>query len=229
LSAAAPRPEATTRLLAGPGGVLECLIEQLAPPALARGVAVLCHPHPLHGGTLHNKVVHTLARAALALGMVSWRFNFRGVGQSSGQHDQGLGETDDVLAVIQAARQESPGLPLLLAGFSFGGAVAIRAAGSAPPDWLITVAPAVDRVPMPPGGLFNGRWLVLHGEADEVVPIARTAEWLPQAAPSAQLQRLPGVGHFFHGALAPLQAAVLDFCGAASADKKCPAFKAPGD
>ena len=128
--------------IAGPAGVLEGLLE--FPSAALTCVAVICHPHPLFGGTLHNKVVHTLARALRAGGAATLRFNFRGAGGSAGIHDEGVGETEDALAAVASARRAVPGVSLILAGFSFGAVVALRAAAQARPAWLIGVAPAVD-------------------------------------------------------------------------------------
>jgi alpha/beta superfamily hydrolase len=197
--------------IAGPAGQLEALIEE---PAAAAGsppvAAVICHPHPLFGGTLHNKVVHTLARTLRAAGAATLRFNFRGVGASEGTHDGGTGETQDALAAVAWARARWPAGSLVLAGFSFGGAVAIQAAGLAEPAWLITVAPAVDRVPLDTLQLPRGPWLVVQGEADEVVAADSVLQWLARWAPQARVRLLPGVGHFFHGRLHELQACLRE-------------------
>jgi uncharacterized protein len=198
-----------TRLetITGPAGAIACAID--APAQAPVGVAVLCHPHPQHGGTLDNKVVQTVARAALALGYVSVRFNFRGVGGSAGAWDEGRGEVDDALAVVAHFRQA--GLPLALAGFSFGGYVAARAAAAladagAPADRLVLVAPATSRFGV---GTVPAETLVVHGEADDVVPLSATLDWArPQNLP---VLVLPGVGHFFHGQLGLLKA-VLTRC-----------------
>ncbi|MDE2221084.1 MAG: alpha/beta hydrolase, partial [Gammaproteobacteria bacterium] len=183
-------------------GRLETLVEEPAPgdppPRLA---AVICHPHPLFGGTLHNKVVHTLARALRAGGAATLRVNFRGVGASEGVHDGGAGESADALAAVVAARARWPGLPLVLAGFSFGAAIAIRAAAPARPQWLITVAPAVDRVSVEGFISPSCPWLIVQGDADEVVAPAAVVAWAARRAPQAQLRLLGGVGHFFHGRL----------------------------
>ncbi len=190
----------------GPAGRLETLIEEPAPgeppPRLA---AVVCHPHPLFGGTLHNKVVHTLARSLRAGGAATLRFNFRGVGASEGSHDGGAGERADALAAVAWARDRWPGAPLVLAGFSFGAAVAIRAAAAAQPDWLISVAPAVDRVSLEGTPLHAGAWLIVQGDADEVVAPASVVNWAAREAPQARLRVLAGVGHFFHGRLHELR------------------------
>jgi alpha/beta superfamily hydrolase len=188
--------------IAGPVGRLETLIEEPAPgdppPRLA---AVICHPHPLFGGTLHNKVVHTLARSLRSGGAATLRFNFRGVGASEGAHDDGGGESADALAAVAAARARWPGLPLVLAGFSFGGAIAIRAAAAAQPQWLVAVAPAVDRVGLEGFVAPSCPWLIVQGDADEVVASATVVEWAARRAPQARLRVLGGVGHFFHGRL----------------------------
>ncbi|MFT3818141.1 MAG: alpha/beta fold hydrolase [Rubrivivax sp.] len=191
------------RPVAGPAGAIECAVDEPAAGTAARGVAVLCHPHPQHGGTMDNKVVQTLARAAVQVGFRAVRFNFRGVGGSAGAWDQGRGEVDDALAVIQALRD--PALPLALGGFSFGGAIATQAAArlaaaAAPPQRLVLVAPAVVNFPAQP---VSQDTLLIHGEADDVVPLAAVLDWArPQALP---VTVVPGTGHFFHGQLALLK------------------------
>jgi len=189
----------------GPAGRIELSID--APGAAARGVAVLCHPHPQHGGTMDNKVIQTLARAFVQLGWRAVRFNFRGVGASQGQWDQGVGEVDDALAVVAAQRE--PGLPLALGGFSFGGYVAAQAAhrlaaADHPVQRLVLVGPATSTFAVPHVPADS---LVIHGEADDVVPLAATLDWArPQSLPVVVL---PGVGHYFHGQLTRLRDLVL--------------------
>jgi alpha/beta superfamily hydrolase len=197
--------------IAGPVGRLEAVIEEPAPGSGAPSVAaVICHPHPLFGGTLHNKVVHTLARSLRAGGAATLRFNFRGVGTSEGTHDDGAGEIQDALAAVAWARARWPGAALVLAGFSFGGAVAIQAAGAASPAWLITVAPAVDRIKLEPRDLPHGDWLVVQGDADDVVAADSVVQWMTRWAPQARVRVLSGVGHFFHGRLHELQACLRE-------------------
>jgi alpha/beta superfamily hydrolase len=191
--------------IAGPAGQIECAIDAPAEGA-PRGVAVICHPHPQHGGTMDNKVAQTLARAVVQLGWRAVRFNFRGVGASQGAWDDGAGEVDDALAVIAAQRE--PALPLLLAGFSFGGYVAATAAQRLPdgakPQRLVLVAPSTQKQAVP---AVPADTVVIHGEADEVVPLAATLDWArPQALPVVVF---PGVGHFFHGQLALLKNVLL--------------------
>src|SRR5579864_2855767 len=140
----ATRPPQAQRLaLAGPAGALQALLETPRPegePA-PHAFGVVCHPHPLHGGALDNKVVWTVSRAFQQLGAPTLRFNFRGVGASEGTYDEGRGETNDALAVIAYGRQRFPGAALWLGGFSFGGVVAVRAAEQAQPARLVLVAP----------------------------------------------------------------------------------------
>jgi alpha/beta superfamily hydrolase len=190
--------------IAGPAGAIECAIDE--PTDALRGVAIVCHPHPQGGGTLDNKVAQTLARAFVQLGHRAVRFNFRGVGASEGSFDDGRGETDDTLAVIAAHRVA--GLPLILAGFSFGAYVASQAAQRLPDDAkaasLVLVGPSTQKQQMPvvPEGT-----LVIHGEADDVVPLSATLDWArPQALPVVVI---PGAGHFFHGQLTLLKNLVV--------------------
>lgn len=189
--------------VAGPAGALDVAIDDPAAGVAPRGVAVVCHPHPLHGGTMDNKVAQTLARAFVQLGYRAVRFNFRGVGESAGAYDEGRGETADALAVVAAHRQA--GVPLWLAGFSFGSFCAAQAAAhlaeaGTPVDRLVLVGPATSRFALP---AVPANTVVVHGEADEVVPLQATFDWArPQTLP---VTVLPGVGHFFHGQLTLLK------------------------
>jgi len=191
--------------VAGPAGRIEMAID--SPEGAARGVAVLCHPHPVHGGTMDNKVIQTLARAFVQLGYRAVRFNFRGVGRSQGQWDHGVGEVDDALAVVAACRDAAA--PLVLGGFSFGGYVAAQAAerlaaANAPAQRLLLIGPATSTFPVP--GVAPDS-LVIHGEVDDVVPLRATLDWArPQGLPVVVL---PGVGHYFHGQLTRLRDLVL--------------------
>jgi alpha/beta superfamily hydrolase len=198
----------TRRLsIAGPAGDIECAVDEPAHGAAPRGVAVLCHPHPQHGGTMDNKVVQTLARAAVQRGFRAVRFNFRGVGASGGHWDHGLGEIDDALAVVAALR--NPDLPLLLGGFSFGAYITTRAAAQLPedarPQRLVLVGPAVVNFQAAP---VPNDTLVVHGEADDVVPLQAVLDWArPQGLPVVVV---PGTGHFFHGQLTLLKNIVVN-------------------
>lgn len=196
--------------LAGPAGALEALT--LCPAqGDAVATAVLLHPHPLHAGTMQNKVVHTLARAFAGIGVASVRFNFRGVGASAGHFASGEGETGDALAVIDWVRSRRPGMPLWLAGFSFGAYIALRAAARTPVSGLITVAPAVHLYDFAALTMPQCPWLLIQGEADEIVPVESVRDWLSGVRPPPQTLFLPGVGHFFHGRLADIKSALHDF------------------
>ncbi len=189
----------------GPSGPIEVVLAE--PTQSPRAVALLCHPHPQHGGTMDNKVVHTLAKAALDVGAVAVRFNFRGVGQSAGAFDHGIGETEDAAAVLDWLRARHPGLPLLAGGFSFGAYVQTRLLPRSEPQALVLVGLAVGRFETRelPEGVAEGT-LVVHGEADEVVPLAAVLDWArPQALP---VTIFPGVGHYFHGQLVRLRQVV---------------------
>ncbi len=193
------------RLIAGPAGMIECALDAPAHRA-ARGLALICHPNPTQGGTMDNKVVQTLARALVQLGYRALRFNFRGIGKSEGCWDEGRGEVDDALAVLAAWRAEAE--PLVLAGFSFGAYVASRAAQALPEllkaERLLLVGPATSRFDT---AQVPADTLVIHGEADDVVPLAAVLDWArPQSLP---ITVVPGVGHFFHGQLPLLKNIVL--------------------
>ena len=194
--------------VAGPAGDIECAVDSPASEAL--GLAVVCHPHPQHGGTMDNKVAQTLARAFVQLGWRAVRFNFRGVGASQGVWDEGRGEIDDALAVIAAftSHEGQTARAFMLAGFSFGAYVASQAAArladAAKPQRLVLVGPSTQKQQMP---AVPADTLVIHGEADDVVPLTATLDWArPQALPVIVF---PGVGHFFHGQLALLKNVVV--------------------
>jgi alpha/beta superfamily hydrolase len=192
--------------IAGPAGLLDIVVNAPATGVAGglRGIALIAHPHPLQGGTLDNKVVQTLAKTFAALGYMSVRFNFRGVGGSEGVFDDGVGETEDALAALAHARQEfaggREGLPVVLAGFSFGSFVQTRVARTITPERMVLVGPAVKRfaeyqVP--------ADTIVIHGEEDDVVMLTDVLDWArPQQLP---IVVFPGCGHFFHGRLPQLQ------------------------
>lgn len=193
--------------LSGPTGRLEASLTD--PDGAQRGLALVAHPHSLHGGTMDNKVVQTLVKAFAELGYVAARLNFRGVGQSEGGYDDGVGETEDMLALATHLQSEIGELPLLLAGFSFGGYVQTRVAARVAVQRLVLIAPAVSRFPAGPVN-DPANTVVIHGEADEVVPLAAVFDWArPQNLP---VTVAPGVGHFFHGQLALLKQMVIHAC-----------------
>lgn len=207
-----PRPEPL--FIDGPAGRLEALLEE--PDGDVVGNAVVCHPHPQQGGTMTNKVAHTLARAFTRCGMRAMRFNFRGVGQSEGEYDEARGELDDALAVIDHVRDRWPGEPLWIGGFSFGAAVAIRAALAREPAGLVSVAPAVYRFAGNLEQQPDCPWLIVHGDQDELIAVEETLEWVNAMQPGPELQVFPETGHFFHGKLVELRSAVVDFVSTAS-------------
>ena len=197
-------PRTVRELIAGPAGRIECAIDR--PTATPLGLAVVCHPHPQGGGTLDNKVSVTIARACIDVGWASVRFNFRGVGASEGAWDDSVGEVDDALAVIAEwrRRDEFAGKPLVLGGFSFGGFVAVEAASrladDAKPRRIVLVGPSTEKQAV---RTVPGDTIVVHGESDELVPLAATLAWArPQGLPVIVF---PGVGHFFHGQIALLK------------------------
>ncbi len=204
-----PRAASAARRLfiEGPAGKIE--IAENDPGEERRGVALLAHPHPLHGGSLENKVVQTLAKAFVALGYCALRLNFRGVGGSEGVFDEGRGELEDFVALAEYARATYGAGECAVGGFSFGGYVAALAAQTLQPVHLVLVAPAVGRFPVSAVG-FGA--LVIHGEEDDVVPLKEVLDWAcPQELPVVVF---PGAGHFFHGALVGLQRVVERHCRA---------------
>jgi hypothetical protein len=186
----------------GPAGTLEVAIGH--PVHAPSGIALVAHPNPVQGGTLDNKVAQTLARTFQGLGYASVRFNFRGVGASEGTFDEGIGETDDAHAALDHARTRfGRGLPLVLAGFSFGCFVQWRLAQRVAAQRMVLVGPAVGRFAV--GGV-PADTIVIHGEDDDVVPLADVFAWArPQELP---IVVFPGCGHFFHGRLPRLTAAI---------------------
>ena len=195
-------------LVEGPAGKIEVAASM---PLNAHGVAVVAHPHPLFGGTMDNKVVTTVARAFVEAGLATFRFNFRGVGATEGMHDEGRGETDDMLRVVEHARQAVSHVPLYLAGFSFGGAVAARASCRVEFRQLVLVAPGFRRISEhgmgeppdpddpnlgPPGRHTVDNTVVVHGDLDETVPLADSLAWA--AVREVPVVVVPGGEHFFH-------------------------------
>jgi len=195
--------------LPGPAGALEGVLEQPVDQEPA-AIAVICHPHPLHGGTLHNKVAFTLARVLLRGGAAALRFNFRGVGASEGRHAAGPGEIEDAAAAVGWLSDRWPGRPLMLAGFSFGAMVALGCAQAKEPAMLVTVAPPVLRVPATVRRP-ECPWLIVQGDQDEVVAAAEVEAWQAGFEPLPEFVLMPGVGHFFDGQLTALGSVVGSF------------------
>jgi uncharacterized protein len=187
----------------GPAGCIE--IVTAVPTHEAQFIAIICHPHPLFGGTMLNKVVTTLERAFRERGAATIRFNFRGVGQSEGSFDQGIGEAQDLFATYQYARQHFPQLPLLLAGFSFGSYVAYQMQAQLKPSRLYLIAPPVVSWDFQALAAPRMPTLIVQGEVDEVVDAQAVYEFASTLPASARLQRMSECSHFFHGKLLELR------------------------
>jgi uncharacterized protein len=210
-----PPPAGTTAetLIHGPAGHIEALwsapVQAFAEPT----VAIVCHPHPLYGGAMSNKVAYMLASTAQKAGVHALRFNFRGVGRSEGVHDAGRGETEDVVFLAGWLRERLPQARLVLMGFSFGAWVSVRAAQRLRPQLQVSIAPPFGKyvgdhaVPPRP----DCPWLVVHSRDDEVVDYAQTRAVLDAYVPPPELVTLDGAGHFFHGRLTELGGIVLPF------------------
>jgi alpha/beta superfamily hydrolase len=197
--------------IAGPAGPLEARLEipETAEPPRVFGVA--CHPHSLKGGTMDNKVAHTLARAMLECGAPAFRFNFRGVGASGGAFDHGRGEADDLAAVVEEGRRRYPGAALWLGGFSFGAFVALRGARRLGPVKLVAVAPPVVGYELGDVSSPDCDWMLAQGDADDVVPPGAVLDWAAGQPRRPRLHVLAGAGHFFHGRLHELKPLIVDF------------------
>jgi alpha/beta superfamily hydrolase len=206
------RPITEPIIIPGPAGDLEGIAETPGHASVA-SVGVVCHPHPLYGGAMTNKVAHVLAKAFNERGAAAVRFNFRGVGASAGAHDEGEGETDDAIAALDWAARRWPGAGLWLAGFSFGGAIAILAAVKRKVERLITVAPAIRRVSVA-GPMPRIPWLVVQGDRDELVDPDEIKRWAESLEPRPELKLLQGVDHFFHGRLNELRDVVTTWLAA---------------
>jgi len=181
--------------VAGPVGAIETDVNDPGPET-RRGIALIAHPNPLQGGAKDNKVVTTLAKTFFGLGYVAVRPNFRGVGTTAGVHDEGRGEADDLVAVAAWAQAQYGAGPLVLAGFSFGSFVQTRVAKRVQAARMVLVGPAVNRFP---AETVPADTLVIHGEMDDVVPLAAVFDWArPQNLPVVVV---PGGEHFFHGRL----------------------------
>ncbi len=202
---------AETLLLPGPAGALEVAVDPPEADAEPRPlVAIVCHPLPTEGGTMHNKVVTMVARSLRELGATTVRFNFRGTGRSEGEFDQGNGELDDLRAVAAWVRERRPHDTLWLAGFSFGAYVSLRAAAELDPALLVSIAPPVsgrgwdfDAIALP-----TMPWLVIQGENDEIVDPQSVYDWLERRGSQAELVRMPDTSHFFHRKLIDLRGAI---------------------
>ena len=194
----------------GPAGMLEGRVD-CAVGDEALGIAVICHPHPLYGGSMHNKVVHTLAKSFAESNYTAVRFNFRGVGGSAGSYDEGIGETDDAMAVIDWGYKQQPDMPVILAGVSFGSFVALQAAVKTQTKALITVAPPVRMFDFESLQDIDCPWLLIQGDEDEVVDINSVINWVRTLQHPPQMEIINGSSHFFHGKLIELRSICEDF------------------
>ncbi|MGY1457989.1 MULTISPECIES: alpha/beta hydrolase [unclassified Luteimonas] len=205
-----PFPEASGGLvLPGPAGALEVAVD-LPEDDVARQpvVAIVCHPLPTEGGTMHNKVVTMASRALRELGVATVRFNFRGTGGSDGQFDHGDGERDDLRAVAEWVRAARPDDQLWLAGFSFGAYVSLAMAAELQPSMLISIAPPAGRWDFASITTPTMPWLVVQGDADEIVDPQAVYHWLDGLKAEHELVRMPDCSHFFHRKLIDLRGAI---------------------
>jgi len=216
VSTSAPSVEKV--VIDGPAGAIEAMVER---PPEARGdiVAVCCHPHPLYGGTMQNKVVHTLARACQDQRVATVRFNFRGVGASAGTHADGEGESADAAVVADYARTTTGATRLWSLGFSFGGFVAYRLATARSAAALVTVAPPVQRFDFTRLPVPRCPWFVAQGDADDLVDHERVLAWTRTLEPAPEVTILPGAEHFMHGRLTELRALLGGWLAARAAEK----------
>jgi alpha/beta superfamily hydrolase len=204
------------QVIQGAGVKIEVIVNHAKGCALGeeKGVLLICHPHPLMGGTMDNKVAYTLARAGNEHGLLSVRFNFRGVGQSTGEHDKGVAEAQDVAFLLDALAASRPGLPIHLAGFSFGGFVAASVSQNrADLSSLILVAPAVTRFDLAEVSQFQSPLWVTYGLEDEVVEPDAMKAWYDAIETQKSLLEVPECGHFYHKKLADLKRGLLSFWG----------------
>ena len=195
-------------MLEGPAGVLETVSDVATPASARRGVAVICHPQPQQGGTMHNKVVTMTERALRESGLDTVRFNFRGTGESTGEYDQGNGEGDDLAAVVAWVRAMRPQDAVWLAGFSFGGYVTLRNAMRLHAAALISIAPPIGMRPLDGLVLPTCPWLLIQGEADEVVDPQAVFDWIDTLEHPPAVVRMPQTGHFFHRRMMDLRGVV---------------------
>ena len=191
--------------LRGPAGKLECFADVPESGDELPATIVLCHPHPQHGGTMHNKVVTIMERSMRELGLRPIRFNFRCAGESGGEHDEGYGETDDLFAVTEWVRHSRPNDELWLGGFSFGSFISVRAAQNLKLGQLISIAPPVDRFEFSQLQHPNCPWLVIQGDEDEVVALEDVACWVEKLDPLPEFLIMEQADHFFHRRLMDLR------------------------
>lgn len=196
-------------IIDGPVGALEAVVHLPADADFSR-FGIICHPHPLQEGTMHNKVITTVAKTFVAIGIPCVRFNYRGVGNSAGNYGNVSGEVADCMAVVEWVKQQWPHAELYLAGFSFGAYIAAEVASKVVTKHLVSIAPAVERMPYYELPYLSCPWLVIQGEADEVVTPQAVYTWFEQLQANKTLIKFPDTGHFFHGKLLDLQQVITE-------------------
>lgn len=196
-------------LIPGPAGQLEAIltIPEIIGPKV---IGLVCHPHPLHGGTMNNKVVNTVCRSLREVGIINLRFNFRGVGKSTGEFADGIGETGDASACISWLQHQWPEAKLWLVGFSFGAYVAYKTSLAVASQCLVCIAPPVHHYDFASLALPSCPWWVLQPDADEIVPVQQVLAWINNINPKPQLIRFAETSHFFHGKLIILRQTLID-------------------
>jgi len=206
-------------MIPGASGQLEAILDQVSETSEVPSVvnqnnqlmAVCCHPHPQHGGAMGNKVIYTAARSLAGLGIPSLRFNFRGVGKSAGQYDEGQGEQQDLIAAVDWMRQQYPEHDLVLAGFSFGAYISALQAANLKAKCLISIAPPVGRMDFSSISQGAPHWLVIQGDEDELVDFEKVKNWVKHLDNKVELNLFAKASHFFHGRLLDLRQCIEDF------------------
>ncbi len=195
----------TALTIPGPAGQLEAILATHANDQPIDKIAIICHPHPLHGGTMNNKVITTVARSFRDCNIASLRFNYRGVGKSEGVYADTIGELADLLAVSDWIKQQYPQASIYLAGFSFGAYIVYRACAAIQPQLLITIAPAVNHQDFLSLPLPECPWIIVQGDEDEIVPASEVYAWLDHLTIQPTIVRFADASHFFHGKLMALR------------------------
>ena len=190
-----------TVLMKGSVGDIETLISKPKELSDSSPIVVISHPHPLYGGSMTNKVVHILAKSFSELNAISVRFNFRGVGQSAGEYDEGVGEADDLQAIVEQLKRWRPQAPIWLAGFSFGSYVTARAQAEIKAEKILLVAPAVSMYAFDELAEINTPWIVIQGAKDEIIDAGAVKKWVSQRPNPPKFIWMEETGHFFHGKL----------------------------
>jgi len=204
-------------LIPGKAGIVEAKLnipEANETSLIPKALAICCHPHPLFGGAMNNKVVHTITKTFTRMGMVSLRFNFRGVGKSEGKHDKGIGESEDLLELCRLINKSWPEQELWLAGFSFGSWVSVSCAREAGAEQLLSIAPPVQYFNFNIEQLPDCPWLVLMGEDDDIVEPESVFKWVDSQPNPPELIKFPETGHFFHGEIARMSNILKQHYGA---------------